>query len=315
MTEQPDVNKAGLTRGAGSASPPVIAARKGGRLLSFASTGLICLLLPGVLAEPFRPERFGIGAVLIQADSARVVTVHSCIRGGPADRAGILRGDEVVELDGHDVTSWSLQNIINYLIRDTPLPVSVTIRRGAEMLSARIVRARFSDIGAGAGVRYEVSPDSISYKAVPLVELPAAAIGDTISLAGLYEWDCAEARDRDWKGGYRFVYFWASWCGPCKVLMRRIVSERGDPASPTVIGVNLDENCETFRTVASSIQPPGEQYWAGGYHGSLAQVLRVYRRGIPTVVVLDPESRLLGVATGIDSALALFRQTNQGERE
>jgi thiol-disulfide isomerase/thioredoxin len=221
-----------------------------------------------------------------------------------------MPGDELVELDGRDVRAWPLQDVLDYLIRDEPLAVNVTLRRGGKALGVQIVRARFSDIGAGAGVRYELSSDSTRYKAVPLVEPPAAVHGDSVVLQGLYGRDCGKAELRVGNGQYRFLYFWASWCGPCKVFMRRIAAERGHVTSPELIGINVDDECETFRAAADSIRPPGEQYWAGGYHADLPQVLRIYRRGIPTAIVLDPESRLLAVAVGIDSALALYSRPN-----
>jgi thiol-disulfide isomerase/thioredoxin len=271
--------------------------------------GMGCLLLHvGIgFADTFSPERFGIGATLVKADSISPVVVHNCTKGGPADRAGLLPGDTLAELDGRSVLSWPLKQVLDYLIRNKPLPLRVTVQRGGASLSVELVRARISDIAAGVGLRYEPTADSTNYRAVPLNERPAAAIGEVVSPTGLHNRECHETRFESSGSEYTLIYFWASWCGPCKILMKEMAKDPADPSRVRIVGINVDAACETFQAAADSLHPSGEQFWAGGWYGDLAQLLRVHRSGIPTGALLDREGRLLEVSVGVNSVLSMLR--------
>lgn len=57
--------------------------------------------------------------------------VLSPIQGGPAQRAGILTGDELVQIDGKHISAYrsEVENTINYLIRtSTSLPDYASLR-------------------------------------------------------------------------------------------------------------------------------------------------------------------------------------------
>jgi C-terminal processing protease CtpA/Prc len=81
---------------------------------------------------PLTPEKFRIGAVLVQSDSTQAITVRGCFNDGPAERAGLVAGDTLLELDGQSIAGWSFMRVLEYLIRDEPLPVSLTIHRGTQ---------------------------------------------------------------------------------------------------------------------------------------------------------------------------------------
>ena len=54
---------------------------------------------------PF-PERFGIGATLVEPDSVGTLVVRACSPGGPADQAGLAPGDTLIALDGQSIVGW-----------------------------------------------------------------------------------------------------------------------------------------------------------------------------------------------------------------
>ena len=193
-----------------------------------ASRVALALLALGVLHVPvassdeFTPEKYGIGAVLVRADSTSPIVVRRCVTGGPADQAGLLPGDHLLEVDGVSVKSWSFTKVLDYLIREAPLPLRITVLRGSAQRSFEIVRARFSDIAAGEGFRYVPSQDSLRYMIIPLEESAPLPVGSILKSVGLRNPRCHDAELPPYVKGHTLLYFWSSWCGPCKVLIRRL---------------------------------------------------------------------------------------------
>jgi thiol-disulfide isomerase/thioredoxin len=289
------------------------------RILPFAIAVWIAVMIlrPGDESwSQFKPEKYGIGATLVQSDSTAPVVIRGCTPGGSAERAGLRRDDCVLALDDHSVLGWKLEDVIKYISCDAPLPLRITVGRGSTQLSVELVRERYSDMAARQGIRFESTGDSTGYLAVPLNELPAVATGAVVDLSGLRDSHCRGASPDGGGECETLLYFWASWCGPCKGLMAEIDSlAQRQLVKPglKLVGINVDDSCEVFQSAVNSLSPPGRQYWAGGWHGRLPQLLRVYRRGIPTGALLDSQGRLLRVSTGIDSVLTLLRKDDTDE--
>lgn len=271
-------------------------------------------LVQASAAESFSPERFGIGAYLGQADSLSPIKVLQCVPGGPADRAGLLPGDVLTELDSLIVRDWRLERVLDLLLIDEPRPVRVTLLRDSVELSVVIFRERISDIAAGEGLKYVLDPDSKSYRPVPLHEIDPWRVGQSPRPVDVLARDCTPASLEFPNNHPALLYFWASWCSPCKDLIAKLKAARvpleSSPA-PELIGINLDSDCETFAEWVSRLSPPGEQYWGGGPRGQLAQLARVYRRGIPTGVLLDGAGRIWRITTGRDSLLAALKELDE----
>jgi thiol-disulfide isomerase/thioredoxin len=275
---------------------------------------LISVLTIGILYSnsdsggQFSPEKFGIGATLTQADSVSPIIVKSCISGGPADRAGLLPGDQILKLDAHSIAGWSFDEVLHYLITEKPTMLKITVLRDSSQIGFELQRAKFSDIAAGINMKMVRSPDSLSWMSVPLEELAPLEIGSALIPGGVQDAHCDNTDLKLSGTRVSILYFWASWCGPCKLLMKKLDASKDTIRSSgiRVIGINVDTSCETFAAVNASLKPPGEQYWAGGYYGTLSQVLRVYRRGIPTGALVDQDGKLVKIATGVGNVLALF---------
>jgi thiol-disulfide isomerase/thioredoxin len=255
----------------------------------------------------FSPEKYGMGATITRADTTSPFAIHSCAPGGPADRAGLLAGDHISKLDGKSVETWSFGELLGHLIREEPTPLRITVLRNSAALSVELVRARFSDIATGQGFRWISSSDSLGYMIVPLEERDTLGVGSVLGPVGLYNTQCKDQEVRLQARGETLLYFWASWCGPCKLLMKELDDSRQQLAESglRLIGVNVDRSCDVFVVANDTIRAPGEQYWAGGYYGDLAQALRVYRRGIPTGALFDEGGRLVTVKTGVYSVFSL----------
>jgi len=263
----------------------------------------------GSSAGQFRPDKYGVGAVFVQADSTGPVTVKDCSAGGPAQLAGLLPGDRLLSLDGVLVSGWSFAKVIDYLRGERPDTVRITVLRDSTKISVRVVRARFSDIAARSGLRYVPTRDSLRFMMAPVDEKAQLTVGSLLEPTGLKDIHCNDAKLILPARAQTFLYFWASWCGPCKMLIQQLEAQRQDVVGRTlnIVGLNVDNHCDLFRAAADSLHPLGEQYWAGGWYGDLPQAFRVYRRGIPTGALIDGEGRLIAVSTGTDSVLLLFK--------
>jgi thiol-disulfide isomerase/thioredoxin len=275
---------------------------------------IVCVLTIGFLCSnaitggQLGPESYGIGATITRADSLSPIMIRSCFSGGPAEQAGLLPGDQILKLDSHSIEGWSLKEVLDYLIHDKPALLTITVLRDSSEVSFELLRAKYSDIAAGVDMKLVRSKDSLSWQFVPLEELPPLEIGSLLIPVELQNIRCKNAELR-LKGVQKSIlYFWASWCGPCKLLMRELVAskEKINISGVRVIGINVDRSCETFIAAIDSLKPPGEQYWAGGYHSPLSQVLRVYKRGIPTAALVDQNGQLVKISTGVYKVMDLF---------
>jgi thiol-disulfide isomerase/thioredoxin len=214
-------------------------------------------------------------------------------------------GDQVLEVHGQPVATMTFEQMIDHILIDEPLGLLLKVRRGDREVHLLIQRARVSDIMAADGYRLEPTADSTNYRIVPLNETPAIAHGDVAELSGLHDSQCSEAQFPKFPQGNTVIYFWASWCGPCKGLINRLKDEKIDTARMRIVGFNVDETCDRFHATVDSLRPPGAQLWTGGWYGSTCRSFRL--RSIPTTALLDREGRLITTVVGVDSALALIR--------
>ena len=273
---------------------------------------VVLLSLEPTTAAEFSPDHFGIGAKLGQDSSGAAIRVLACVDGGPAKRAGMKPGDILKSVDGQSLAGWSFHQTLDYLLQLEPLPLVVTVLRDSEERSFELLRARFSDIMAGVGLKYV--KDSLGYQAVPLEELVPLRAGDPL---GTYELVDTAGQSSHWahpSSGPCLVYFWAEWCSPCKSLMKRMrgqMSELQD-RGVAVVGVSLDRDCETFQRAVETLSPPGDQLWGQGWYGNLSQRLRIHRKGIPSAAHIDTDGNLVRVAAGADSIVAMI-QSMTGE--
>jgi TonB family protein len=269
---------------------------------------VVAVLAQIAWSDTFSPDNYGVGATLVGKKDSDLIVIRGCFAGGPADRAGIKPGDKVLSLDGVSVKGWSVAQVTDYLIQKKPEPVRITVLRGTEQHSFELVRAKLSDIAKGEGLRYVPVPDSQSYMIVPIDERPTLQVGDALEARGLRDTVCSESELSNYEDRPTFLYFWASWCAPCKKVIAELRKqhETGDIERVRVVGINVDSRCDLFQTANDSLAPPGYQFWAGGWFGDLPQALGIHRRGIPASALMDRQGRLVKVSVGVDSVLAMF---------
>ncbi len=103
-------------------------------------TGLLSVSV--VERDKERADGHYIGVGVELEDGGAYVKLKSVIEGGPAHSAGLLAGDEIIDIDGKDATKWSVQRVSESLKGDDGQSIAMTIRRGATVLTVSITRGK-----------------------------------------------------------------------------------------------------------------------------------------------------------------------------
>ena len=101
---------------------------------------------------------------------------------------------------------------------------------------------------------------------------------------------------KDARGGWVFVHFWASWCGPCRKEMpavERMTRLLADDAV-TVVLVNTAEDEDTVFTFLAGVAP--EMNSLLDRDGSVTEAWQP--RGLPATYLVDPQGIIRYQALG-----------------
>ncbi|MGI6733372.1 MAG: S41 family peptidase [Anaerovoracaceae bacterium] len=107
--------------------------------------------------ESVSGEFFGVGVSLEQVGG--ICKVVAPISGTPADRAGVLSGDVVTQVDGQDVTGMTLEQIASRLRGEEGTKVTMTVQRDNRILTFSMIREKIKL----ASVDYRLLEDDIGY--------------------------------------------------------------------------------------------------------------------------------------------------------
>ena len=102
--------------------------------------------------DPDRAKRFnqrpapvsGIGVTINQPTPNEPVQVIDVIDGTPAQRAGVLKGDRIVRVNGEDVGNFTTQEVADRVRGPEGSQVTIVVQRGSQELTFTITRARFN---------------------------------------------------------------------------------------------------------------------------------------------------------------------------
>ena len=103
----------------------------------------------------------GIGAYLSQNVDTMEITVVKPIKNSPAEKAGLMAGDILVNVDGEDITGQELDLVVTKLRGTAGTTVEVGVYRGEEkdVKTFTITRDRVESVS----VDYEMKEDNIGY--------------------------------------------------------------------------------------------------------------------------------------------------------
>ncbi|HLA43818.1 MAG TPA: S41 family peptidase [Aggregatilineales bacterium] len=103
----------------------------------------------------------GIGATVNQDEETGALTIISPLPGSPAEAAGLLPGDQIVEVGGEDITGFDQTEIISRVRGPAGSIVRLGIRREgeAELIEFTVIRDRIEL----PDVEYRVLPNNVGY--------------------------------------------------------------------------------------------------------------------------------------------------------
>lgn len=113
------------------------------------------------LMEEMEGTYCGIGALVSQNASTKVITIVRPFVNGPAYNAGMLPGDILTGIDGEDVSSWDIDLAVKHMKGEQGTVVDVEVWRASlgEYVELSITR----DLVEVETVTYEMLDDSIGY--------------------------------------------------------------------------------------------------------------------------------------------------------
>lgn len=113
------------------------------------------------LMEEMEGTYCGIGALVSQNASTKVITIVRPFVNGPAYKAGMLPGDILTKIDGEDVSAWDIDLAVKYMKGEQGTVVDVEVWRSSigEYVELPITR----DLVEVETVTYEMLDDSIGY--------------------------------------------------------------------------------------------------------------------------------------------------------
>lgn len=110
------------------------------------------LRLPGAGAGDGGPtlaeflQRYGIGAQIVSRKDPPGSFINEILPGGPAAKAGLQKGDELIAVDGQQVSALPLAEAVQLLVTQQPAIAHLRIRREGRVLDVEVQRVPTSQL-------------------------------------------------------------------------------------------------------------------------------------------------------------------------
>jgi peroxiredoxin len=220
-------------------------------------------------------QRFGIGASIITPKEPPAVKFEEVVPGGPADRAGLKEGDELVAVDGREVAGLNGRDIVEMVSSTHPGAVELLIRRGTEALKFRVNRLPLGQL-------YKpVQQAKVAFPMQTGVEAPMFKLedpkGHSVSL-------------EDFRGKWVLLTFWATWCVPCQKevpVLNKLTHDYS--AQLAILALDVDDKREDLERFIASNTVSYRVLMAGKSDDQVGKSYNV--RGVPVNVIVTPEER------------------------
>lgn len=229
-----------------------------------------------VQAQP-AATRPWLGVSMSKDTGAPGVLVGHVIRGSPADRCGLKEGDRIVRV-GASVVATGQDVVAAVGAHTVGDAVDIAYVREGHEASAHAALTPF--------------PSSDDVVRMDLVGAPAPAWGHVIGIGGAFPPNLAALRGR-----VVLLDFWATWCGPCRIVMPRLtqLQARHGAEGLTVVGLS-SEDVDPVESFVRKLPPR----YAVGVDPDAETARRYGVMSLPTVVVVDWQGTVRDVFIGYD---------------
>lgn len=243
--------------------------------LALAATALVAL---GDAAAQSGSRRAWLGVELDQGPAGTVLAKH-VVNNSPAAKAGVVDGDVIVSADGVTVADPK-QLIARVAMAGPNNPLALHIRHGGTERDVSALLTTFP------GSEELLRLDKLGSFA-PAWKSPAPVAGALPASLGAL------------RGKVVLLDFWASWCGPCRMIAPKLSQWQDTYGAQglTVIGITSDE----VPVAAQSSQAMGMRYAvASDVKGDTSAVYSV--SALPTLFLIDKKGVIREVVVGYDAA-------------
>ena len=235
--------------------------------------------------DPLKGQQGWLGVMLEQVEledakklgyERTLIRIQQVFEGSPAHTSGFKEGDIILGIEGTDLAE--MRGLVER-VKSTPPGSKVTFRRWRD--------GKEEDVKLLLGVRpdlYGLVRDQFLNKPFPALEVNALEGGQALDTSGF-------------KGKVLLVDFWATWCGPCRIVIPEIASlyEQRAKDGLVVVGVT-DEEAKEVNTFLGKQDKPIPYPIALDPNNVTNKVYMV--NALPTIFVVDRKGTVREVFIG-----------------